>query len=697
MSRLRFRPQSLILIGIILVVVPVRAQDASKKPPPRIVEQSQASGGTVSGRPLVFVANHMLPPMTYLQEGRRVGIVVDLAEAIKRQMNRPVNIEYMDWSRAQQFVFDGKADAVLHINPSEERNKRFDFSDALLESQFSIFIEHDSEDIYGPKALRGQRVGVLNKGLCFNLLSRDPLINLVTFPEILPGFVSLSRGGLDAVVMDRQVGTFLLAENNISGIRITGNPIDRSASAIAVKKGNTDLLVAINRALAQIRNNGTYEEILAKWEPKEVVFQTREQSRRQAKILYTIGAVAATAFAAVLLFIVWTRSLKRKVNERTAELESINASLEAEVAERIKAENSLRDSRDFLKNLTDSMGDVVFSVKMPEREIEWINDRFQILGYRPEECIGKGTEFFYAHKSDYLAVGEKLTQAIASGQDVIYTETDLKRKNGEIFPVEATLTPYRIDNQVVSLTGILRDVSLRKSTEAKLLEYQRRLKALASQLTLAEETERRRIATDLHDDVCQSLALLRIQVSAARKKIVAPGLIAQLDDILETLQQTLQNTRHLMADLSSASMNEIGLSAAISELLEETVAKRHNIATEFSDDLDDNRRKLLEDKVRAILFRNIRELVTNVVKHSRAKKLAVRIEEIDNRLRITVADDGIGFNPENLIHKNGQEGGYGLFSIEERMSDLGGTFEIVSKPDTGSKAVLTVPIGKGRR
>jgi ABC-type amino acid transport substrate-binding protein len=121
----------------------------------------------------------------------------------------------MDWSQAQQLVLERKADAVLHINPSEKRKKLFGFSDDLLESEFSIFINHDSEVIYGPNSLRGLQVGVLNKGLCFNLLSQDPLINLVTYPEILTGFLSLSKGGLDAVVMDRQVGTFLIAENNI--------------------------------------------------------------------------------------------------------------------------------------------------------------------------------------------------------------------------------------------------------------------------------------------------------------------------------------------------------------------------------------------------------------------------------------------------------------------------------------------------
>ena len=81
----------------------------------------------------------------------------------------------------------------------------------------------------------------------------------------------------------------------------------------------------------------------------------------------------------------------------------------------------------------------------------------------------------------------------------------------------------------MSLIGIVRDVTARKLIEKELLGYQQRLKALASQLTIVEESERRRIATDLHDDVCQTLALVRMQVFSARKKALDPSLAAKLE------------------------------------------------------------------------------------------------------------------------------------------------------------------------
>ena len=143
-------------------------------------------------------------------------------------------------------------------------------------------------------------------------------------------------------------------------------------------------------------------------------------------------------------------------------------------------------------------------------------------------------------------------------------------------------------------------------------------------------------------------------------------------------------------------MIEIGLSAAISEWLDEQVAERYNLKTEFIDDIDDHRQNILEDNVRAILFRNVRELLTNVIKHARAKKVSVWLQEEVNLLKIMVKDDGIGFDPAAVNVKNGQDRGFGLFSIEERMSDMGGTFEIFSKPGQGCKAILMMPVA-GKR
>ena len=104
-----------------------------------------------------------------------------------------------------------------------------------------------------------------------------------------------------------------------------------------------------------------------------------------------------------------------------------------ESAEHKKTTKRLRESRDYLERLTNSMWDVVFSVKMPERVIEWVNDSFRLTGYDPEDCIGRTTEFLYPNKRGFIDFGNKLQKAIKAGEDVLQAEQILGRKNGETF------------------------------------------------------------------------------------------------------------------------------------------------------------------------------------------------------------------------------------------------------------------------
>jgi len=212
-------------------------------------------------------------------------------------------------------------------------------------------------------------------------------------------------------------------------------------------------------------------------------------------------------------------------------------------------------------------------------------------------------------------------------------------------------------------------------------------------LTVAEERERRSIAADLHDQIGQTLALARIQLAAVRKSVADDGLIGQIDELSESMRQAAQDTQNLVFDLSSPLMNELGLAAAISEWLEEKIGKRYGLKTEF---VDDGHGKPINDDQRAILFRNVRELLTNVVKHARANQVSVSIESTDAALKIAVRDDGIGFDYRSLPQTGGSESGFGLFSVQERMTDLGGALEIESEPGKGTEAILSVPLEKGK-
>ena len=153
---------------------------------------------------------------------------------------------------------------------------------------------------------------------------------------------------------------------------------------------------------------------------------------------------------------------------------------------------------------------------------------------------------------------------------------------------------------------------------------------------------------------------------------------------------SIQETRSLVFDLSSPVLKEFGLGAAISNYLEEQVEQRHGLRTVFTE--HELKVPLTED-VRAILFRNVRELLNNVVRHANASQVRVRLDQDEEWTTIIIEDDGIGFDPEKISGKVSREGVFGLFSIQERMNDLGGSLKIISEPGKGSRVILLAPLG----
>jgi signal transduction histidine kinase len=233
----------------------------------------------------------------------------------------------------------------------------------------------------------------------------------------------------------------------------------------------------------------------------------------------------------------------------------------------------------------------------------------------------------------------------------------------------------------------------RKREEERTREYQAQLKSLASQLTLAEERERRRLATKLHDRISQALVVSKIKLDALRKLGRSRKSDKALEDICNSIGQTIQDTRTLTFDLSSPVLYELGFETAVSEWLTDQIQKKHGITVEFE---DDGEPKPLDDDVRILLFRDVRELLTNVVKHAQTKKVKVSIRKVGSEIHISVEDEGWGFDTKKVAATAVRKGGFGLFSIRERLGQLGGHLEIESGPGCGCKVTMMAPLKKGK-
>ncbi len=238
------------------------------------------------------------------------------------------------------------------------------------------------------------------------------------------------------------------------------------------------------------------------------------------------------------------------------------------------------------------------------------------------------------------------------------------------------------------IVDVYDDITERKHAESKLLIYQEKLRSLASELSLVEERERRSIATDLHDQIGQTLSVIKMRCFELRDSLNAPNLIRQIDEIKELVKQTIQDTRSLTFELSPPVLYELGLVAAIDWLAEQFQLK-HNLKCTVE---SDKKPKPLSQDIEIVLFRSVRELLVNIVKHAEAKKVKIIIRVNKKNLRIRVTDDGIGFSPKTKAAKAYKDQQFGLFNITERIRHLGGKFEVDSLRGKGTMVTLVAPL-----
>ena len=220
-----------------------------------------------------------------------------------------------------------------------------------------------------------------------------------------------------------------------------------------------------------------------------------------------------------------------------------------------------------------------------------------------------------------------------------------------------------------------------------LIAHQNKLQSLASELSLAEERQRRRIASGLHDDIGQNLVLFKMKLAEMRKKGTYNESIGE---IYSRIDQMIQNTRTLTFDLSSPVLYDLGLEAAVRQWLTTQLQEKHGLECIFE---DDKQPIPLQEDIRVLLFQAVKELLINVVKHSRASHVKVSIKKKGNKIQISVKDDGVGFAyTESNVAKSQ---GFGLFNICQRLDYIGGSVKIESQPGHGSRITLEAPLKSG--
>ena len=225
--------------------------------------------------------------------------------------------------------------------------------------------------------------------------------------------------------------------------------------------------------------------------------------------------------------------------------------------------------------------------------------------------------------------------------------------------------------------------------ERQVRERTAQLSAMTMEVTLAEERERQMLAQDLHDDLGQLLAMAKLKLTALEEPASGDWSLhrQQIKKIEAVIDQANQSVRSLSLQLSPPVLHQFGLVAAL-EWLAEEMQRAYGLSVRVRDDGQD---KELSPAANFMLFRAARELLINVAKHASVSRAEVSIEAVDDNLILSVSDSGRGFDPQRKVQPSAG-GGYGLFSVRERIRHIGGEVQIDSSPGDGTVVVLILPL-----
>jgi PAS domain S-box-containing protein len=293
------------------------------------------------------------------------------------------------------------------------------------------------------------------------------------------------------------------------------------------------------------------------------------------------------------------------------------------------------------------------------------------------------------HPDDRARAHHHITHAIQSRQSY-QVEYRMNRLDEQVVWVIDTADIVSLDDDNPPLVqGILLDITTQKTTEATLRARERQLRMLAAELSTAEDRERRRLATAVHDQISQTLAFARMELRALMTDDGVSALTDHLENVWMHVDRAYQQTKSVTFELCPPILYDLGLAAAVDWLAEHFEGK-HGLIVEVETDHDF---PALPPEIASVFFRAIRELLTNVVKHAHARHVVIHLHCTSLQVVVYVADDGVGI-ALNPLETTGavQPTSFGLFSLRERVQYLGGEMALTSTPGHGTQVMIALPL-----
>jgi signal transduction histidine kinase len=275
---------------------------------------------------------------------------------------------------------------------------------------------------------------------------------------------------------------------------------------------------------------------------------------------------------------------------------------------------------------------------------------------------------------------QAVNESVARGARAYEGEFRLRHKDGHYVQVLSRGYPVRREpgGPVVRIVGTHFDLTERRQAEAE-----RARTELLSRLVFAQEDERRRIAREMHDQFGEQLTALSRSIDGLKDASAGSPHIAPLVDALETIARQIdRDVDQLVWQLRPTALDDLGLRAALANYVQDWSRRVDIPAALHTSGLLDER---LASEAETTLYRIAQEALTNVAKHSRAKRVDVILERQGDSVLLIVEDDGVGFDPDA---DGSAGGGFGLLGMQERAALVGATVEIESTAGKGTTVFL---------
>jgi PAS domain S-box-containing protein len=362
-------------------------------------------------------------------------------------------------------------------------------------------------------------------------------------------------------------------------------------------------------------------------------------------------------------------------------------SMMRDITLRNRAEASLRESEERLRAMFEAAADGILVADTGSGKFQAGNPAIcRMLGYTLQEIPHLGVSDIHPKAELARLIAE--FKRLQRGESELAADFPVIRKDGSTFPADMHLAPIRLGGKDCGL-AIIRDISERRRAEEDLQRIAEELRNAYRRLSQAQETERRAITKELHDQVGQNLSALNLNLHYIDRELSdaeRSGLKGRLDDCLVLLDETVARVRSVMGNLRPPMLDEFGLFATLRWLAHETTQRSGIPCTLAGPDWAQR----LPAEVESTLVRIAQEALMNAVKYSKAHEIRIALTATPRQVQMEIADDGIGFDPLDR-DASASKPTWGLTTMRERADALGGRVQVISAPGEGTRVVAEIP------